>query len=228
MRDGDVRPDREGRGLLLAAFEAGQVEEIVWTEVAVGDLVVTAAADALKAPLGDLTGVRLPVSYAETISICARMECVAPTQAICDAMFAAAKPQLGLVALVRTAADAERMATVGFVEQFHDGVEKQLEEKPAAPGDLVFGAWKRWILHPRIVEKGAVNYGFWDLSRRPPAPVQTVGGQHDAGHYDYSQLLQPVKRLARNATTGETVDLLDWFAAQDHVPAAYLAPYRGG
>jgi hypothetical protein len=219
-------PTAKAGGLLLAAFEAGQTEDILWTDVTVDDLIVTVASDAMKAPLGDATGVRLPVSYTETVSICTRLECVAPTQAICDAMFAQAKAQLGLVALVHTAADTLSMDTVAFVQKFNDGVEAQLRAKPVEPGELIFGAWKLWILHPRIVEKGAVNYGFWDLTKHPPSPVQTVGGQHDASHYDYSQLLQPVKRLARRAGTGDTVDLLEYFEAHDQVPAAFLDPYR--
>jgi hypothetical protein len=91
------------------------------------------------------------------------------------------------------------------------------------PTDLVFGAWKLWILHPRIVEKGAVNYGFWDAHGKT---IQTVGGQHNDQHYDYSQLLQPVKRWAKSASTGEPVDLLERFASADHIPASYLSAYE--
>jgi hypothetical protein len=213
-------------GLLLAAFRAGQTEEIAWTEVTVGDLVITVAADAMKACLNDRTSVRLPVSYADTIAICRELGCVAPTQAMCDAMFAQARSQLALVALVRTAADSLRLGTVDFTLRFDDGIKKQLATTdPAARGGLTFGAWKLWLLHPRLVEKGAVNYGFWDKSRRPARPVQTVGGRHDAHHSDYSQLLQPVKRMARHAKTGEPIDLLDYIEKHDRVPAVYLDVY---
>jgi hypothetical protein len=213
-------------GLLLEAFNAGGTEEITWVEVTVGDLVVTVASDAMKAALGDRAGVRLPVSYEEAVTICKQLECVSPSQPICDAVFAQARAQLDLVALVHVASDSARMDTVDFVLRFADEVDAQLAASGAAAGDLVFGAWKLWILHARIVEKGAVNYGFWDTHRTPPAPVQTVGGQHDAAHYDYSQLLQPVKRMARKAGSGEAVDLLDHFAAQDRVPERYLDVYR--
>lgn len=228
---GDIEggaPPRTARagGMLLESFNAGATEEITWVDVTVGDLVVTIASDAMKAPLGDRAGVRLPVSYEEAVAICKQLDCVAPTQPICDAVFAQAKAQLCLVALVRVAADAARMVTVDFVLRFADAVDEQLAAAGASPGDLVFGAWKLWILHPRIAERGAVNYGFWDTSRRPPAPVQTVGGQHDAAHYDYSQLLQPVKRTARRVSTGEAVDLLDHFAEEDRVPERYLGAYR--
>jgi len=213
-------------GLLLEAFNAGATEPITWVDVTVGDLVVTVASDAMKAALGDRPGVRLPVSYEEAVVICKQLECVAPTQPICDAVFAQARAQLCCVALVHVASDAARMEDVDFVLRFADAVDEQVTASGAAAGDLVFGAWKLWILHPRIVEKGAVNYGFWDTHRAPPAPVQTVGGQHDAAHYDYSQLLQPVKRMARRASTGEAIDLLDHLAAQDRVPERYLDVYR--
>lgn len=216
-------------GLLLAAFRAGVTEPITWTELPFGELVLTVAEDALKGPLNDRTGVRLPVSYNDQVVICRELGCVVPTQPIADAMFAQAKRQLGLVALVRTAADSAKMATVDFTLRFHDGVEKQLAALPPPPpgeSGLAFGAWKLWILHPRIVERGAVNYGFWDRSKKPAKPVQTVGGQHDAAHYDYSQVLHLVKRFARNARSGEPVDLLQHFAEHDKIPAKYLDPYR--
>ncbi len=95
-------------GLLLAAFRAGKTEEIRWTEIRLGDLVITVAEDAMKAQIGDRNGVRLPVSYAEAVTICRELGCISPTQAICDAMFAQAKAQLNFVPLVRTDATRRR------------------------------------------------------------------------------------------------------------------------
>lgn len=218
----DASGSLNATGPLLTAFIARQTEGILWTEVTLGDLVITVASDAMKAAVGDRRGVRLPVSYQEAVFICAALGCVAPTKAMCDAMFAQAKAQLSFVGFRKTAA---RMIMDDFVLEFAEGVEKQLAGLDLSPGDLVFGAWKLWILHRRLVEKGAVNYGFWDKHKHPPAPIQTVGGRHDAMYHDYSQLLQPVKRGARK-TTGEPVDLLDYIAAHDHVPARYLDPYR--
>lgn len=212
-------------GLLLQAFRAGKTEEISWIELPCGDLVLTVAADAMKATLRDTAGVRLPVSYAEAIELCRELSCVSPTKEMADAMFARATSQLNFVPLVRTAADSAKMTSADFSLKFHEGVEKQLAGKQSA-GGLSFGAWKLWILHPRIVERGAINYGFWDKSKKPPSPIQTVGGQHDAAHYDYSQVFQPVKRMARNAKTGEEVDLLEYLATHAKIPAKYLDPYR--
>lgn len=213
-------------GLLFEAFSSGGIDEIRWTEVKLDDLILTVATDALKAKVGARSGVRLPVSYSEQVLICRELDCISPTQKMADAMFAQARPQLSFVPLVRTAADSAKMATVDFTLRFHDGVEKQLAGVGPADRGLLAGAWKLWILHGRIALRGAVNYGFWDKSRRPPQPIQTVGGRHDAAHYDYSQLLQPIKRIARRAATGEEVDLLEYIASHDRVPAKYLDLYR--
>lgn len=217
--------DKTG-GLLFRALEEGSAEDIAWTEITLDGLILTVAADAMKGSLSGKSGVRLPVSYRETVMACRRLGCVAPTEAMANAMFAQARPQTSFVPLVRTAADSAKMASVDFSLKFHEGVEKQLAAAGYESGNLVAGAWKYWIIHPRLAERGAVNYGFWDRSRKPPAPIQTVGGRHDAGHYDYSQLLQPVKRFARRADTGEEVDLLEYIEKHDRVPARFLSVFR--
>ncbi len=220
-----LAPSAKTGGLLLQAYQNGETEEIRWVDVKLGDLIVTVASDAMKAQLNDRGFVRLPVTYKETIEICRDLECIAPTQAMCDAMFAQAKSQLNFVPLVRTAADSAKMPTVEFVLKFHDGVEKQIAALKQEDAGLVCGAWKYWILHPRLNVLGAVNYGFWDKSKRPAQVIQTPGARHDPAHYDYSQLLQPVQRKARHATTGAEVDLLEYIAQKDKVAAKYLDPY---
>ncbi len=220
-----LAPSAKTGGLLFNAFQNGQLDEIWWVDVALGDLVISVASDALKAPLNDRPFVRLPVNYRETIEICRDLECIAPTQAMCDAMFAQAKSQQNFVPLVRTPADSARMHTVEFSLKFHDGVEKQLAAAKQENPGLIVGAWKYWILHPRLNVLGAVNYGFWDKSKKPPKPVQSPGARHDATHYDYSQLLQPVARKARLASTGEEVDLLEYVSQKEKIPAKYLDVY---
>lgn len=221
-----VTPDSPTRGILLEAFLAGRTLPLTWTEVAVGPLRVTVATDALKAPLLGRPAVRLPVAYGEAVTLSRALDAIVPTRGIADAMFAQAKARLGYVGLVRTQADAARMRSVAFTLRFHDRVEAQLAAGPVAAEDLVFGAWKVWLLHRRLTVRGAVNYGFWDITKAPPVPVQDVGARHDATHYDYSQLLQPVRRMARRADDGSVVDLLDVIAAEDKVPSTFLDPYR--
>lgn len=223
-----LAPNAKTGGLLLQAFYNGEVDDIFWVDVKVGDLIVTVASDALKTTLNDRAHVRLPATYKETIEICRELECLAPTQAICDAMFGQAKSQLNFVPLVFTAADSARMPTVDFTLKFHDRVEKQIAALAQEDPGLVCGAWKYWLLHPRLNVLGAVNYGFWDKSKRPAKVIQTPGARHDPAHYDYSQLLQPVQRKARRADTGEEVDLAEFIIQKEKVPQKYLDVYNAG
>jgi hypothetical protein len=226
MNRDDLPLNAKVGGLLLDAFREGTTEEIDWSDVRVDDIIVTAACDAMKARINGVLGVRLPVTYEEAVTICAELDCVSPTQRMCDAMYTQAKAQLSAIPLVMSSADAAKMTTVEFVMKFHERAQKALSSRTCARGELIFGAWKLWILHPRIVERGAINYGFWDGSHKPPRVIQSVGAQHDARHYDYSQLLVPVKRMARDARTGEPVDLLEWMKVHEKIPERYLEPYR--
>jgi N-acetylmuramoyl-L-alanine amidase len=217
-------PDKAG-GLLLAAFRAGKTDPITWVDIPCEGLIITVANDAMKATVRGEPGVRLPVTYTEQVELCREMNCISPTKEMADAMFAHGV-KLNFVPLVQRAEDSKKMMTLDFTMRFHQGIEKQIAVAKAAPGQLVFGAWKLWILHQRIIECGAINYGFWDKSRKPPSPIQTVGGRHDAAHYDYSQVFQPVKRMAKNAKTGAPVDLVDYLAHKFKVAERYIEPYR--
>lgn len=221
-----LAPNAKTEGLLLRAYQEGETEEIRWVDVTLGDLIITVASDAMKAKVNDRGFMRLPVSYKDTIEICRDLECIAPTQAMCDAMFAQAKSQINFVPLVRTAADSAKMTSVEFALKFNDGVEKQLAAAKQEDPALIVGAWKYWILNQRLNVLGAVNYGFWDKSKKPPQVIQTVGARHDPYHYDYSQLIQPVMRKARKASTGEEVDLLEYIAQKEKIPAQYLDVYE--
>ncbi|HMY21217.1 MAG TPA: hypothetical protein PKA58_33075, partial [Polyangium sp.] len=65
-----LAPNAKTGGLLLQAYRNAETEEIRWVDVKLGDLIITVASDAMKAPLNDRGFVRLPVSYKETIEIC--------------------------------------------------------------------------------------------------------------------------------------------------------------
>lgn len=206
-------------GLMLKAIKEGKHEPIQWVQVHVGGLVVLMARDALSARNGGAP-LRLPVSYADTVEACRILGCIAPTKEICDAAYEASSKygRLDFRGLVRTEADTARMTSLDFSEKFNAGIERQLQAKPHS--NILAGPWKYWILHPRIVEKGAVNYGGWDASG---TPIQTVGGRHDATHFDYSQLLQPVQRVAY--LDGRPVDLIDHFQTLG-IPRAFVEVYR--
>ena len=210
----------EAGGYLLRALRDGIHELIEWVDVTVGDLVVSMARDAVRARAGSVP-LRFPVSYADTVEACRLLGCIAPTKEIVDAAYAESNKAGRLVfhGLVKGPEDLARMTSLDFTVRFSTGIDRQLEQAPRA--GMAAGAWKYWILHPRIVEKGAVNYGGFDATGRP---VQTVGGRHDAGHIDYGQLFQPVRRQARTVS-GKPVDLVDHFIAAG-LPRAYVERFR--
>lgn len=226
VKDAATTAIRQGSagGLLLQAIRDNAVEPAEWIDVVVGDIIVKMARDAFKAPIAGKS-TRLPVSYADTVEVCRRMNCIAPTKDIVDAAYRECNPfegndsrRLVFTGLVRSEADYARMGSIDFAERFSRSIDKQLEAKPRA--GVICGPWKYWILHPRIVERGAVNYGAFDLAG---LPIQTVGGRHDASHFDYSQLLQPVQRAAR-MRDGRPIDLVDYFISKG-LPRSYVEAF---
>lgn len=206
-------------GLLLKAIKEDRHLPIQWIQVPVGRLVVTMARDAVSAKVGPST-LRLPVSFSDTVAACKLLGCIAPTKEICDAAYELSSKDGRLIfrGLVRNENDAANMTSLDFTEKFNGDIERQLRANPH--GGMIAGPWKYWILHPRIVEKGAVNYGGWNSEG---SPIQTVGGRHDATHFDYSQLLQPVQREAR--LDGRPIDLLDHFVSLG-LPKQYVEVFR--
>jgi hypothetical protein len=223
MADKDKTP---AAGLLMKAHAAKKIDPFKWFEVSVGKLKVKVATDAWKSTLEGQDGVRLPVTYNEAITICREKEWVMPTKSIADAMWKAAK--FPLLAVTLDSSDETKMVSVGWTLKFHEGVKERLEGKTPGATDLVFGAWKLWILDPflttaekRFAGKAAVNYGFW---KKNGSVWQSPGGRHPATYTDYSQLFQPVERKAKGPK-GE-VDLLDYIQDEENVPKEYLDPYR--
>jgi hypothetical protein len=159
-------------------------------------------------------GVFVPVTAAEQKGIAARHGLLPLTRAVADQSFN----------------DATRAGTfVPFKGQYphlfdYDRFTAFLDTTAygGSPQPWAFGAHKLWLLS-RFPNKGAVNYGFFGPGvggdgkpdTRPAVghpnlafPVhiqQDLGGRHDAGHWDYSQLLQLMKEL-RDAD-GNALDL---------------------
>ena len=208
---------RPSGGLLLAAVENGELDEIRWTEIDVGGgLRVTVSNDALKARIPEMERpIRLPASYTETIAICKTLGCIPPTSAMSDAIWAAAAVIVAPRALVMNASDARLMATVEWSIRHNDAVDTANLDPMVLAADV----GKDWILDDGIAVRGAVNYG-WRLDKTKL--LQPLGHMHDASHWDYSQVLRAVQR---NATlNGEAVDLLDYLAGK--VNRRFLEPYR--
>jgi hypothetical protein len=204
-------------GLLLAAAERGELDTIQWTEIdAGGGLLVTVSNDALKAKIPEVERpIRLPASYAETIEICKALGCLPPTQAVSDAIWAAAAVIVPPHGLVITAADVQLMNTVEWSIKHNDAIDAANLD----PSLLVADVGKDWILDNGIAQRGAVNYG-WRVSKTHL--LQPLGHAHDAAHWDYSQVLRAVKREA--VLNGTTIDLLDYLLGT--VDDRFLEPYR--
>lgn len=216
---GDVGAIDRATGILLRAVETDTHEPPKWSNVTMGDLTLTVATDALKAPAGDSI-LRLPVSWPDTIAICRKLGCVPPSKKIADAIYAAAPIKTAFHSLV-TANDPEsggvKMHGLPFAKRYNADVDKQIADAIAAEkGDewsLVSGHEKYWLLSPRLAEAvkatgrpAAVNYGGWDASGKPQ---QSPGARHDVDYEgDYSQLLRPIQRYATRPD-GSKVDLLD-------------------
>ena len=202
---------------MLAATERGELAEIQWTEVDVGGgLRVTVSNDALKARIPEVERpIRLPASYTETIAVCKSLGCLPPTQAVSDAIWAAAAVIVPPRALVITADDARLMNTVEWSIRHNAAVDRA----DLDPSVLAADVGKDWILDDGIAVRGAVNYG-WRVNKQ--RLLQPLGHMHDAAHWDYSQVVRAVQRSA--VLNGEVIDLLDYLSAK--LNARFLAPYR--
>jgi hypothetical protein len=219
-----LSPASDTRGLLLAAARAQLLDPVGWTWVAVGDedLEVYVPNDAFRATLGDTAHVRIPASYADLRVLCALLGCVPATKDIVDAIYQAATVHPKPVGLVQKEGDDKLMNTVGFVLRYHAQLERQLQDAATAagltalPGEtLIESAGKWWILDPKLLKskygaRGAVTYGWFKSSVSDP--VQTPQAPHDDGHSDYSQVARLIHRYARRPSTGEQIDLCDYYA----------------
>lgn len=215
-------------GVLMAAVKNGQAFTPDFTDVTLPDgTIVSVANETLK-----LDGLRMPVSWPDTIEIGKKFGWVAPSKKIADAIYAAAPTKTSFHSLV-TASDpesgGEKMHTYGFVKKYNADVDGQLAAKGYSSG-LQSGAEKYWLLDERLGETvaatgkpAAVNYGAWDAAGNV---LQSRSGRHDVNYSgDYSQLLRPIQRYGRDKN-GNKVDLLDWMVANDNVPRAFADLFK--
>ena len=209
------------RGLLARAFAEGSIAPIEWVDLELDGLRITVAGDAVRASVDDEL-LRLPLSYEEQVAICRERDWVSPWLELCAAMVKQATRRPASMGLVRDGhpEDQTAMRTLGFSRRFSRRLDGLFA---AAPPGLAAGPWKWWILHPQLAVRGAVNHGAYG-ERVAGVPVQGVGTAHDQSHWDYMQILQPVKRVAVDMQSGRQVDLLQYLAPR--VPARFLDVYR--
>lgn len=216
-------------GVMASAVRDGAFTQPAFVEVPLGDLMVTVGADMLKKD-----GLRLMVSWPETIELAKTHGWIAPSKKIADAIYQAAPVKTSFHSLV-TASDPSsggaKMHTLDFARRYNADVDTQLAGKGWDSNTLQSGAEKYWLLSPRLAETvkatgapAAVNYGGWSAQG---TPLQSPGAMHDVNYPgDYSQLYRPIMRYAKDAQ-GNQVDLLDWMVANDSVPARYADLFRG-
>lgn len=241
---GDVKTD----GLLAAAVQDQTYDTINWVDTTgPGGLTITVAADLLKASTPDGALLRLPASYDEDIQIAKNLTSqlgfgvIVPSQQIADAIYRNATVRTNYNSLVMAPGDSLHMQSVDFSKKYNADIDDQIAKAlngPPAANTLVSGAEKYWILHERLDPKKnadfmsrsdmqpaypqvALNYGGW----KNGVTLQTVGGQHNYEHTDYSQLFRPIKRWAVDAS-GNPVDLLAWIEQNERVPSQYTDAFR--
>lgn len=225
-----VAGDDSAVGVMAQAVRDGAFTEPAFVDVPMGDLTLSVGTDTLKKD-----GLRLMVSWPETIEIAKTYDWIAPSKKIADAVYAAAPTKTSFHSLV-TASDPEsggaKMHTLEFAKRYNADVDAQLAAKGWDSSTLQSGAEKYWILSPRLAETvkatgapAAVNYGDWDASGKP---LQSPGAMHDVNYPgDYSQLFRPISRYARDAQ-GNQVDLLDWMVTNDDVPQRFADLFKSG
>lgn len=216
-------------GVMASAVRDGAFTQPAFVEVPLGDLTITVGADMLKKD-----GLRLMVSWPETIEIAKARGWVAPSKKIADAIYAAAPVKTSFHSLVIASdpsSGGAKMHSLAFAQKYNQDVDAQLASKGWDSNTLQSGAEKYWLLSARLAETvkatgkpAAVNYGAWSMTG---AVLQSPGAMHDVDYVgDYSQLYRPIMRYARDAQ-GNQVDLLDWMVANDDVPARFADLFRG-
>lgn len=213
-------------GVLLACLRAGRVQEPKWARVRLADgLEVEVTTDAIMGQITVkwpelVTGyMRLPVTYTEQIEIARHFNAVSPTQEIWDASFDQAKHKIDVPP--DEVKDLFSSKTPdGSIEQ--SALFSTLINSTGAFTELARDVGKGWILHPRLSERGAVNYGWINAATKKA--VQSPGAVHGPSHFDYSQTCVLVKRKARR--DGKDVDLLEELERRTGIERRFLDVYR--
>jgi hypothetical protein len=203
----------------------GAYEPPLWIDVPFQGLIVRVGAHALRANVGGRL-LRLPVSYEEVVAICNRLQWIPPTFELSDRIWEAATVKIDYVPQ-----DPSIMLTLRAVEQMNKEMDARLAGKPW--GELTATEGKDWIVSPRDRlcsannphAMGAANYGWHHLDG---TMVQTRGDDdkpppHDIHHWDYSQTLRPIQRMARRPD-GTEVNLISLYSDLK-IPASVLAAF---
>lgn len=225
-------PKASSGGLLRKAVLAGAYEPPQWVEIPFKGLLVRVGAHTLRANVGGSL-LRLPVSYADVITICNALHWVPPTAKLSDAIFEAATVRIAPKGLVRDGhpEDQDGMKRLGFVARHNENIDAAIPE--GKWNELAATEGKDWILSNRNIlkakdsgGKGATTYG-WHYPKggmiQKLAP-DALPPRHDDQHWDYSQTFRPIDRNAIRIEDGAVVDLLEELGR--NLKPAVLEPFR--
>jgi hypothetical protein len=196
----------------------------VEVEVPALDLVVTVPRRSFRAYVdGYPEPLLLGVSYADQVEMCRAMGWVSLTWDMVDAVWRAAFTSR--IAPVGQWVPGANIASLEFAQRHtravDDAVAALNHGEGAPPDTVVRPEGKAWILHERLPQSaGAVLWGWQKLDGQP---LQGFGFQHNADHVDYSMCEAPAQRTARRLSTGETIDLLDWY--RELFPDPLMRPF---
>ncbi|MEZ4295510.1 MAG: hypothetical protein R3B70_11085 [Polyangiaceae bacterium] len=225
-------PSASSGGLLVKAVEAGEFEGPLWVAVEWDGLEIEVGAHALRAKVGDKL-LRLPVSWAETVGICQKLDWCPLTSDLSDAVWKAATlrpnptPIGDFSTPEKAAATSKKMRRLEFCLTHNTKVDAQIPEARAA--ELASTEGKDWILSKRnlTAAKAATTYGWHQSNGKP---IQSLGPDgtkpaHDDAHFDQTQVLRPIRRKAKRKSDGAVVDLLDELESRG-LPKEVTAPLR--
>ena len=178
----------------VKAWKAGKVDNFAWVPLKVGDYTLEVAPDCLS-----VNGVRLPVSFADTLAICKGQDMVPNTKLICEARW-----NLGeKLTILRTRPPNNRGPDLVLAKETREWSGKI----GPVTKTLKMGPWKEWVLDDVKTFGQATNFGLWGPNGKP---IQSLGHRHDQFHVDDTQFFAPVRRVAY--FKGAKVNLLDEFA----------------
>lgn len=189
------------------AWDDGLVDNVFWTEVAVGPYRINVATDALS-----FQDVRLPVTFKDMLRLAKGAYYLPLTQAVADARWAAAQRKMPLDPLGVPGSpelEAKWPTLDAQAREWSRRIGPKATKPEPASGftGLTDGAWKEFLFTETLKPGRAVNYGL----RRPDGSVwQKPASAHSDTYRDYSQLWAPMHRTALK--NGVEVDLVDELA----------------
>ncbi len=218
--------DASSFGLLSSAVAKGEVEEPTWVKVEWDGLELSVGAHALRAKVGDHV-LRLPVNWKETLTICKTLGLCPPTSNISDAIWKAATVRAAPVPMgnfstpEKAAATSKKMGKLEYALVHNENVDSEIPTDKFQ--ELCASEGKDWILSKRNLTKptAATTYGWHQESGKP---IQGLGPDnsppaHNNEHYDQTQVLRPIRRVARRVSDGKSVDLAAELVARGLPPA---------